>query len=212
MKYLLLGFLVIFSQNETFADSREEQRTWLGLLIRKKITSDYDLWAETQLRHDESNQTMNQTLNRFGVLKNLNEHHEVGFLFTYVQSATAKEYRPTLQYVYKNNGELNSFSMRNRLEGRDIENNDANSMRFRSQIRLAHVLNSQYDLVVWDEPFMNLTHEQWAGNRFIERNRAFLGTRVKFENISLEVGYMNQYIPRETRNVSEHILTTYFFF
>jgi len=212
MKYLFLVFFVFVSISKTFADSREEQRTWLGLFMRKKMTTDYDLWAETQLRHDESHQTMNQTLNRFGVLKNLSEHHEIGFLFAYVQSATAKEYRPTLQYVYKNNGELNSFSMRNRLEGRDIEKNYANSMRFRSQIRLAHVLNPKYDLVIWDEPFVNLTHEQWTGNHIFERNRAFLGTRVKFENISFEVGYMNQFVPKEPHNVTEHILTTYFFF
>jgi hypothetical protein len=212
MKFLFLGLFVFLSIHQTFAETKEEQRTWFGLFMRKKITTDYDLWAETQLRHDEAHQTMNQTLNRFGILKNLNEHHELGFLFAYAQSATAKEYRPTLQYVYKLNGELNSFSARNRLEGRDIEDNDANSMRFRSQIRWAHVLNPKYDLVVWDEPFMNLTHEQWTGNRFIERNRAFIGTKVKFENISFEVGYMNQYIPRETRNTSEHILTTYFFF
>ena len=81
MKYLFLGFFVFVSISQTYADSRAEQRTWLGLFMRKKITTEYDLWAETQLRHDESNQTMNQTLNRFGVLKNLNEHHEVGFLF-----------------------------------------------------------------------------------------------------------------------------------
>ena len=211
MKLIFALLFIFFSVSEVFAFTKEEQRTWLGIFARKKITSELDFWAETQLRHDETHQTMNQTLNRFGILKNIDDHHEIGFLFAYVQSATLREYRPTLQYAYKNKWENDSFSIRNRLEGRDIEDNDANSLRFRSQLRWAHTLNSDYDLVVWDEPFVNLTHETWTGNRFVERNRAFLGTRIKFENISFEVGYMNQYIPRATQSVSEHILTLYTF-
>ena len=217
MKFFLVFLLAFLSVSQAFADQRDEQRVWLGIFAKKKITENYDLWAETQLRHDETHQTMNQTLNRFGLLRSLNEHHEVGVLFAFVQTGLMKEYRPTLQYVYKNNGPIDSFSIRNRLEGRDIEDSatiagsDANSLRFRSQIRLSHTLNHDYDLVLWDEPFATLTHEKWTGNHFIDRNRAFIGTRVKYEQISFEVGYMNQYIPRQTRSVSEHILALYFF-
>lgn len=218
MKFTIVLFLTIFSIAHAFAVERAEQRVWLGLFAKKKITEHYDLWAETQLRHDETHQTMNQTLNRFGLLRNLDEHHEVGLLFAFVQTGLMKEYRPAIQYLYKNNGPLNSFSVRNRLEARDIEDSktiagsDADSLRVRSQIRWAHTLNPKYDLVVWDEPFFTLTHEKWTGNRFIDRNRLFLGTRIKSENINFEVGYMNQYIPRNTVSMSEHTLVLYFFF
>lgn len=218
MKVLVVLLFTFSSVTQAFATERAEQRTWLGLFAKKKITENYDLWAETQLRHDESHQTMNQTLNRFGLLRSINKHHEIGLLFAFVQTGLMKEYRPAIQYLYKNNGPVNSFSIRNRLEGRDIEDSksiagsDADSLRFRSQIRWAYTLSPVYDLVFWDEPFLNLTHEKWTGNRFIERNRVFLGTRVKSENISFEIGYMNQYIPRNTVSMSEHALVLYFFF
>jgi hypothetical protein len=212
MKYLFLCLLILSSTQELFAQAKEENRIWLGLLGRKNINSHLDFWAEAQLRHNENDQTMTQTLNRFGVLKKLNENNEIGFLFAYVQTGTTKEYRPTLQYVFKNIWQTNNISIRNRLEGRDIEDNKANSIRFRSQLRWARPINSLYDIVAWDEPFVNLTHERWTGDRFFERNRIFLGTRIKFEQISFEVGYMNQYTPRSTGNTSEHILTLYTFF
>lgn len=218
MKFTIVLFFAIFSIAQAYGIERAEQRIWLGLFATKKITEHYVISAETQLRYDEAHQTMNQTLNRFGLLRSLDEHHEVGILFAFVQTGPMQEYRPTIQSLYKNNGPLNSYSIRNRLEGRDIEasktntGSDADSLRFRSQFRWAHTLNPKYELVVWDEPFFNFTHEKWTGNRFIDRNRAFLGTRVKFENINLEIGYMNQYIPRDTANLSEHTLVSYLFF
>jgi hypothetical protein len=97
MKYYILFVLLCLPVQNTFAFERSEQRTWLGLFANKSINSEFNLWAETQLRHDESHQTMNQTLNRFGLIKKLSSQNEVGFLFAYVQSDSAKEYRPTLQ-------------------------------------------------------------------------------------------------------------------
>ena len=217
MKLTLILFFSCFYLGQTFARESSEQRVWLGLFAKKKMTEHFDLWVETQLRHDENHQTMNQTLNRFGLLRGLNDNHEVGVLFAFVQTGLMKEYRPALQYLYKNNSPINSFSIRNRLEGRDIEDSktiaesEADSLRFRSQIRWAHTLSPQYDLVLWDEPFINLTHENWTGNRFFERNRSFLGTRIKFENIHFEVGYMNQYIPRNAVSMHEHTLILYIF-
>jgi hypothetical protein len=218
MKVIFIIVFAILSVDQVFPAEREEQRIWLGLVAKKKITEHYNLWAETQLRYDETHQTMNQTLNRFGLLRSLNEHHEVGLLFAFIQTGLMKEYRPALHYLYQNNGIINSFSIRNRLEGREIEDSKtisgsgADSLRFRSQIRWAHTLSPVYDIVLWDEPFLNLTHEKWTGNRLIERNRLFLGTRIKSEHIHFEVGYMNQYIPRNDVSMHEHALVFYIFF
>jgi hypothetical protein len=66
------------SLNNTFASGRGEQRTLRGLFAHKSINAEFNLWAETQLRHDESHQTMNQTLNRFGLIRKLSSQHEVG--------------------------------------------------------------------------------------------------------------------------------------
>jgi hypothetical protein len=212
MKLLLFILCLLFAGGVRAAEHRDEHRTWLGIFARKNIAPNYDVWAETQLRHDETNQTMNQTLNRFGPLKTLSEHHEVGALMVFVQGRTLREYRPTLQHVYKDRFGMSAVSLRNRLEFRDVEDDDANAVRFRTQLRWSSPLTAIYDLVLWDEPFVNLTRETWTGNRFFERNRAFAGTRISFEKISFEVGYMNQYIPRTNRDLSEHILVLYTYF
>ncbi len=211
MRLTIFIFLTLISVSQAFGDVRSEQRLWLGVFSKKKITENYLFWAEAQLRYDQTHQTMNQTMNRFGLLRNLNQNHEIGWLFSFIQTGMTKEYRPTLQHIYSDNRPLNNFSLRTRLEGRDIEDSDANSLRLRSQVRLAHTLNPTYDLVVWDEAFVNLTHEQWTGNHAIDRNRFFLGTRGKYEQIIFEIGYMNQYIPRNTLSLSEHALLLYLF-
>ena len=212
MKKIFLVLVLILTYSPTFADIRNEQRTWLGLFAQKKLTTSLNLWAESQLRHDESHQTMNQVLNRFGLLKPLSPNHEIGLLFAYVQSDTAKEYRPTLQYTYKVQEDSDLFSIRNRLELRDVEQQESNSVRWRSLLRWSHVLSESSDLVIWEEPFLNLSHEKWTGERLFERNRAFIGTKLKLSEIALEIGYLNQFIPRDTKSIQEHTLVTYFFF
>jgi Protein of unknown function (DUF2490) len=212
MKLLCFILSFLFSTTFTLADTRSEQRTWLGLFANKKITSDFNFWAETQLRHDESHQTMNQVLNRFGLLRPLNAHHEIGLLFAYVQSNTAKEYRPTLQYTYKSQLGLNSFALRNRLEFRELEEQEAKSIRWRTQLRWAQPLNEASDFVIWDEPFLTITHEDWTGNRVVERNRLFIGQKFKWPEFALEIGYLNQFIPRETKSIYEHSFVTYLIF
>jgi hypothetical protein len=155
---------------------------------------------------------MNQTLNRFGLIKKLSAHHEAGLLFAYVQSDTAKEYRPTLQYTYKFEKDSTLYSIRNRLEFRDVEQQEANSMRWRSLFRWAKPIAHSWDLLIWEEPFLNITHEEWSGQRVFERNRVFIGTVHKWEEIKIEFGYLNQLIPRQNKTIQEHTLVGYLFF
>ena len=212
MKILNLFIFLILISHKAYSIDRSEQRTWLGLFANKSIHSEFNLWAETQLRHDDSHQTMNQTLNRFGLIRKLSGQHEVGFLFAYVQSDTAKEYRPTFQYTYKFENDSTLYSIRNRLEFRDVEQQEANSMRWRTLFRWARPMAPSWDLLIWDEPFLNITHEEWTGQRVFERNRVFLGTVLKWEEIKIEFGYLNQLIPRENKTIQEHTLVGYLFF
>ena len=149
---------------------------------------------------------MDQTVIRAGVLRKLNDNHEVGLLFGYVQSNLTKEYRPTLQHIYQDSFfEKTSFTFRSRLEFRDIEDNDKNSLRYRLMTRVVKPINDQFDFATSDEIFVNLTKEDWTGNRVFDRNRFFVGVVRKYENLSLETGYMNQYVPRD-RDTWNHLL------
>ena len=72
--------------------------------------------------------------------------------------------------------------------------------------------NSKLQFSHMGRDFLNITNESWTGNRTFERNRAFIGTRSKLNELSYEIGYMNQYVPRKELSTMEHILTLYLFF
>ena len=202
---LLLSVLIV---THSFADTRSYDRTWLGLFNKKKVAEDYSMWAEAQARMDNDEFTGQQILLRTGLLKTLDDKNEAALMYGYIITGDVREHRPTLQYAhtfFKN--ETSTLSLRNRFEYRKLENNDTVSGRYRAALRY-----QKGSYIIWDEPFLNITHEDWTGNRLVERNRFFVGKSFKFQEMNLEAGYMNQYVPRSSRTTSEHILTLYLFY
>jgi len=188
-----------------------QNRAWLGLLGKKTLTQDYSLWSEAQLRYDLEVGGMQQTLFRFGPLKQINENHEIGLLMAFVQTGLIKEYRPTLQHMQQLSGRRNiKLSSRSRLEARFLEDSSDDSMRFRYLLRGQMSLNSSLSLILWDEAFINLTNDDWTGNRTVERNRLFVGFRIPITEMSIEIGYLNQHIYRRS-DLIEHALVFYLF-
>lgn len=223
MKKIIISFLFIFSFN-TLASYENQNKTWIGIFGKKKLQDhDFSIWQEIQYRYDFEQGGMQQLLTRFGLLKSLNESHEVGVIMGYIQTrgtkvgaVDTKEYRPTLQHVYNTAFDEHKLLFRSRLEWRDEEDRGTNSIRYRLQNSYRYQLNPMYSMLVWEEPFLNLSGEKWVGNRLIERNRLFLGVRVDHStDHRFEIGYMNQYVPKKFANktdVSEHVLVGYFFF
>ena len=101
---------------------------------------------------------------------------------------------------------------RHRLELRFIEDNNEDSYRYRYLVKATQKTSSFYKLIAWNEVFINLNKTQWNGQRTFERNRLFVGTKLNFESIDVEVGYLNQFIPRSQSDTSEHLFTTYIMF
>lgn len=212
MNRLLFSLLFLVSFN-SFGALDNQTKSWLGLFSKKKFeTRDLSFWQEIQYRYSLDGGENQQILTRFGLLKNVNEAHEIGLIMGYIQTGNIKEYRPTLQHTYSTLFENHKFLLRSRLEWRDQEDNADNSIRYRLMNSYRYQLTPLYSLLVWDEPFLNLTKEEWTGDRWIERNRLFLGIRIDQKDHRFEVGYMNQFVPRNDKDVSEHILVAYFFF
>lgn len=207
MKTFIFFLASIFTLT-CFADTRSFDRTWLGLFNKKEVSENYFIWAEGQARMDNEKFTNQQLLLRTGVLRKLDDKNEVGLLYGYIQTGDVNEHRPTLQYSHTFfKDEASSLSLRNRLEYRKQEGNETVSGRYRGSLRY-----QRHSYIIWDEPFLNITHEDWTGDRIFERNRFFVGHASKFEKMNLEVGYMNQYTPRSDRTTVEHILVLYLFY
>lgn len=213
MQKLYIIAICLFSLNSQ-ANSRSIDRTWLGLFSKKSISElDYSFWAEGQARMDNDRFTNQQLLLRWGILKKISDKDEVGLLYGYIITDDVKENRPTIQYsrtFFEN--QKHALSLRNRLEYRKREDQKAISARFRTSIRYLKKIDPKFSLIVWDEPFLNLTNEEWTGNRLIERNRFFVGTGINLQETSLEIGYMHQFTPLHDRDTIDHILTLYFFY
>ena len=209
----IFWIFILFSTT-IFAATSDNTRngTWLGFFHKKQLPQDYALWTEAQFRYLLDSSGMQQTLYRIGALKKINDSHEVGLIYGFVQTGIMKEHRPTLQHVQQY-GELSGMKLsgRTRLEFRMLEDSPDDAMRFRYQLRMQRKLTQNLDLVVWDEPFINLTKDDWTGNRTVERNRFFIGTKIPFWDMNAEIGYMNQFVPR-VKDITEHILTLYLFY
>ena len=207
MKFILLVISLLFV-SQGFANSRSYDRTWLGLFGKRAIGEKYYIWTEGQARLDNNRFTDEQILLRPGVLRKLDDKNEIGLLYAFVETKRIREHRPTFQYVHSFLKEKErSFSMRNRFEYRKREDLKTVSGRYRGLIRYEHA-----SYIIWEEPFINITREDWTGNRFFERNRFFLGKAIPFDDTKLEIGYMNQFTPRKNKDTIEHILTAYFYY
>lgn len=206
----LCSMLILITSTSAAVD---EQRSWLGLFSKKPILEkNYSIWQEIQFRYDHENGEMGQLLTRFGLLKPINEHHEMGLIMAYIATGSSKEYRPTLQHLYSKTTEVFFYSFRSRLEWRDLENNASNSIRLRLSPNLRWNFKENMAFAIWDEAFLNLTREEWTGKRAFERNRLFAGIRHSFPDLVFEYGYLNQYIPRKNRDIVEHTLVLNFYY
>lgn len=210
---LVLFFILLIFSLRVFAHQSSED-SWGGFFLKKDLAPSYSLWTEMQLRYDISDSTMEQTLLRFGLLKKISAQHELGVLLAFVQTDSRKEHRFALQHVQKYGSLIGAkLSHRARLEFRNFENIGGGSGRFRYLLRAENQSFKSFKPVFWNELFLNLERGPFTGNRHFERNRIFLGIRKVFkDDLALEFGYLNQYVPRSGEDSMEHILFVGMFF
>lgn len=213
MKLYLILIILITSVVKSNATTYESEG-WFALFAKKPIIENkYSIWQEVQLRYDFEKGEMSQSMLRFGILKSLNKHHEVGLLMGYIATgSSSKEYRPTLQHTYSKTTDNIFYSLRTRMEWRDLENNSSNSIRLRFNPSFRWKFKERISFVISDETFFNLTKETWTGDRIFERNRFFVGLRHDFLDFQFEYGYLNQYIPRRTVDTVDHVLVFNFYY
>lgn len=215
MKKLISIFILLVTFHSNAAE--EVHGAWLGTFAQKKLTENYSYWIETQVRYNLDLGNTSQVLYRTGLLQKLESTQGLGYLYAYIQSANNREHRFTLQHNLKY-GQLSgfTFSHRARLESRYLEEvteSYETGSRFRYLLRAEQNQANTYNLVVWNEIFLNLNQTAWNGNQSTDRNRFFIGIKKNFlETNRFEIGYLNQFVPRESGDISEHIATVYLFF
>lgn len=211
MKFIMSSILVFFSFN-IYAETSKNSG-WIGTFSKKEVSKNYSSWIEAQLRYGLDQGGVDQILYRTGVLYRLSQNQEIGILYAFIQAGIQKEHRFTLQHSQKYGRLLSlNFSHRARLEGRFLEDSGDDAGRLRFLIRGEEELSPSPSFVIWDEVFINTTSDSWTGDYALNRNRLFVGIKVKIFDSRSEVGYLNQYVRRNSGDVSEHIATIYWFF
>jgi hypothetical protein len=209
MQKLVILCLALFFQSAQAVD--HNPGTWFGLFTKKHLYDRLSLHNEVQLRYDLDQDNTQQLLVRFGGLYEINETQEAGLLYAFVANASSNEHRLTQQFVQKLSlPETHKGLFRIRLEERVLEDRGPLTFRARIMGKYQKEVHKYFELVVWDELFINLTKKEWNGNSSFDRNRLFLGARYELANSSIEYGYLNQLVNRTTEDVVEHLAVVYF--
>jgi hypothetical protein len=89
------------------------------------------------------------------------------------------------------------ISMRARLEQRSVSTGEDIGvvLRFVTKYERPIGKDGRHSLILGIEPFVHLRDTDWGGESGLVQNRAFIGMGWRLsESISIEAGYMNQYI------------------
>lgn len=100
-----------------------------------------------------------------------------------------------------------TLSLRSRLEERDIERASDIGLRFRQQLQLAMPLPSRpLTLITSIEHYSNVRDTDWGARSGFDQLRSYAGLRMPVgEKLTLEIGYMNQWINRSTEDAVNHL-------
>jgi len=100
-----------------------------------------------------------------------------------------------------------TLSLRTRLEERIVEHGDDTGLRLRQQVQLLVPLaGSDLSLAASVEPYVNLRDTDWGARSGLDQNRSYIGLRMPMSDaVSLEAGYMHQYIRRSGPDVVNHL-------
>lgn len=114
-------------------------------------------------------------------------------------SPALNEGRLFQQLVYADSAGPLKLTSRTRFEQRRLASAEALSLRARTLLRGALPLDDaeQWSGILWDEVFFHLNSVEGGPTAGFDQNRAFLGVGRKLsKNLTVEVGYLNNFIRR----------------
>lgn len=207
--YLLISLLLSI---DVKAEIERDDRLWItyqaDYALRERLKAILQVqpyWREEMTHRD-------QITLRTGVLWIANETTHIGGGYAYNLAftethQTAHEQRLWEELgilIYAHNG-LN-IQERTRLEHRQFEHKGELATGVRQLIKVTYPLNGNVKLSISDELYFNLNTTSRLSSGF-DQNRLFVGVLSPVtSNITLEVGYLNQYVNGLTADRVNHVL------
>jgi hypothetical protein len=173
---------------------------------------DFRWWLETQARFRDDAGEFDQSIVRPGLGYAISAELTVWLGYGWFRTSPDggsdfDEHRIWQQLSWSRNFDPVHLTTRSRFEQRFRDDGDDTGGRFRQKIGASHPLSSQFDLVVYDEVFVNLNSTDWGADSGFDQNRGFAGFRWNAnQHVSLEFGYLNRFTHRSgKRDAMDHI-------
>lgn len=213
----ILSLYFVLLATSAHSETEEDGAFWINTNAQGKLPVDGLNWyAEYQPRWRQEGKHLDVSILRPAIYYGLNQNASIWLGYANVRfhpsgRSTREENRLWQQFLYKfepfNNVYLQS---RTRLEQRHFEGGSDTGHRLRQLFRVAFPIESSaYSLVLWDEYFIHLNDTDWGAVRGFDQNRAFLGVNAKLnQQLSLEVGYLNQFVNTRSVDRENHVFST----
>lgn len=209
-KYLITGFLMtmIMVFPLQLHATEHESGVWTIFSTTDSLSADggtsrWHYWFDAQARYVDVGSGTNQWLVRPAVGYEIRDGVKAWAGFARFRSRNgagrvADENRYWQQLDWRAGGWLDgNVSMRVRLEQRSIDVGEDLGVVLRFMTKYVRPLSGHEDksLIIGLEPFVDLRDTDWGGDAGLGQNRVFVGMGWRLsDKVSLETGYMNQYI------------------
>lgn len=213
---ILLGVVVAalsqFAPRAT-ASMDHNAGAWFMSLSQGKLGQDdsqFLWWLDLHARFSGDADGFEQSIVRPGIGYQVDDCNSIwagyGWIATSLPAGDySHEHRIWQQHIWSHKFGNFGFMARSRLEQRFFESEADVGFRFREFLKVSHPLTDDGRLYasVWNEIFIHLNDTDWGAEAGIDRNRTFVGLGYKTNgpaNLTVEAGYLNQFINRQNRN------------
>lgn len=205
------------------AQTHDDGALWLGYFAQGRLGTDdsgrADLrwWLDAQVRQRDDGEHFDLGIVRPGLGWALTERVSLwaGYAFVPTDPLGRDEFveHRTWQALHWA-APVTGFSLtsRTRLEQRFVETDGDTGWRLRQMLKVTVPFGADSRLFasVWDEAFFDLDDTDWGQRQGFRQNRAFAGLGWFLDTsrqISLEVGYLNQWLDRRGEDRLNHALS-----
>lgn len=180
-------------------------------------SSKWQWWMEGQARWFDNVNQLGQSIIRPGVGYKLSDQVSVWLGYAWIRTQPENkdhtdEHRIWQQLSWDKPYAWGSLATRTRLEQRFLNTGDDTGWRFRQLLKYTHPLfTERVYLSLWDEVFVNFNDTDWGANSGFGQNRLFAGFGVFIDSkkhYRFELGYLNQFISRESQDdLMNHLIS-----
>jgi len=213
---------LLSSQREALAQTKDDGALWLQSINQGKFgekdspLAKWRWWLEAQGRWRDNGETFDTGIFRPGIGYAITDRviAHVGYAFIDNEPENrpvVHENRVWQQLTWNVPVEGFTLQSRTRLEERFIVDESDTGWRLRQFFKATvPVVEDKTTFVsAWEEMFWDLDDTDWGQRTGFRQNRAFLGLGQFFDekkSISIEVGYLNQWIDRPGEDRLNHVL------